>query len=303
MGRFKSPGRVQREQCAQVVADASRKKVRRMVAYGVAGIAAGLLLLPVAKRGIHEVARLYAEHHVAGLRQGTITYDDARRHPTLRQQFINQILGTNQIPHCSGVVYDHDGNVMQDYYVRVGATDFVQKVDASKGGDYDMKTPNVLNRMGNGESVPILVGRKPFEDPSFAYMTAEDLRHVLIAHEGHHCTQHARGTFTLSPQEILAGLNERSIHPTFFYFVAEQDAYVHDLPRLLRGEFKGSEYHINDSKRKFMDNSLNLTKASRIARPLELRLLQGVHEAIAQEPLLQDLSVPSSYYEQKKRFK
>ncbi len=282
---------------------------RRFITYGavglgLTGVALGLGGVWYGTRKATSLVAPVAKSVPAQQRSAlAVTFTDAQKDPTLRQAYLTQLIGTNTIPFCTGVVYDHDGSAMQGYYKKVGATDFIQKVDVVRGGDYDMKTPDVLNTAGRGESVPIFVGRQLFDAQAFAYMVPEDIRHVLIAHEGHHCHQHAQGLSYLSPEGALQGLNDETIHPTFWYFIAEQDAYLHDLPRLLRGEFKGSEYHVNDSKRRFIENGLNLTKASRIARPLELRLFQGVMEAIQKEPLLQDISIPSSYYEQRKRFK
>lgn len=287
----------------QAEAEVARAQSRRRFMTGVA-LGTGALGLGLLGFGIRSVYHTNVPSSPISPAQRELTIDDARKYPELRQAFIDQLIRTNQIPHCSGVVYDHEGDKIQAYFASVGATEFIGgEHSVFAQGNYDLKTPDVLNQAGQGHPTFIFIGRQPFEHRSFSYMTAEDLRHVIVAHEGHHCQQHAQGLPYLSPQETLQGLERGQIHPLFLYHIAEHDAYVHDLPRLLRGEFKGSEYHMNDAKARFMENSLNLTKASRIARPLELRLLYGVQEAIAREPLLQDISVPSSYYEQKKRFK
>lgn len=277
----------------------SRRQLLAALGIGVGGVAAAFLLL-----GTGSALRMNKSAPSAVPSSGMITFDNARSTHSLRQQFLDQLVSTNQIPYCTGVVYDHDGSKIQAYFQSVGATEFIGgKASVFHNGNYDIKTPDVLNRAGQGHAVPIFVGRQPFEANSFSYMNAEDLRHIIVAHEGQHCQQHAKGLPYLSPSETLAGLQEGKIHPIFLYHIGEHDAYLHDLPRLLRGEFKASEYHINDAKQRFIQNGLNLTKASRVARPLELRLFYGVMDAVQKEPLLHDISVPSSFYEQKKRFK
>jgi len=44
---------------------------------------------------------------------GRITLEDARRDKSLRQEYLNQIIGTNSIPYCDGVVYDDDGRKLK----------------------------------------------------------------------------------------------------------------------------------------------------------------------------------------------
>ncbi len=105
-----------------------------------------------------------------------------------------------------------------------------------------------------------------------------------------------------SPEEILSGLNSGKLHPLILYHVSEYDAYIHDLPRVLRGEFKVSKYHLEDSKYRFIKTGHELTLASRIARPLELRIIQSLQEATSKVPELRDVSVSDWYFEEKRKY-
>ncbi|MBI3334444.1 twin-arginine translocation signal domain-containing protein [Candidatus Pacearchaeota archaeon] len=214
-----------------------------------------------------------------------------------RQRFIDELLQDSEIPFCSGVVYDHTGSKIIRFYTEATRdsdekdTFIGGEAEEFAGGDYDVKTPDVLQTAGQGESVPIFIGRQLFDSPLFSYYTSEDIRHILIAHEGHHCLQHAKGMKFISPKEILQGLDSEQLHPSLLYYAMEYDAYIHDFPRALRGEFKVSRHHLEDWKRRFVETRNRFESARKIARPLELRIIHSLQEAASTIPELNNLSV------------
>ncbi len=81
-----------------------------------------------------------------------------------RQKFIDNILNGAEIPFCSGVIYDHTGSKIRNFFkeATIGTDEeyFIGGVaEQFKGGNYDMKTPDILNTSGKGEFAPIFVGR------------------------------------------------------------------------------------------------------------------------------------------------
>ena len=217
---------------------------------------------------------------------------------SLRQRRIDSIIGNAKIPYCSGVIYDEDGSKIISFYeenmVRSpddGKTNkFVGGFEEFRGGDYDFKTPDVLEWSGKGESIPIFIGRKLFEDQSFQYLTSEDIRHIVCAHEATHCKQHAEGFPYITSNELINGLRDGEIREMSAYYAFEYDAYCDDLPRAINGEFKVSERYLNEKKKMFIQTGHGLNLAHKTASSLEQKLIEGALEKDADIPELRDIS-------------
>jgi hypothetical protein len=265
----------------------NRRVLFRKVVIGGALIIGGYSLFPYLKRKGTEWYHIHEQEKIRAA--GNITLTQARQYPALRQAFLDQRAGTNHIPYCEGVFYDHEGTRLQAFYALTGTGETTIGEKGIRNGMYDFKTPNILNKADQGNKTPILVGRGAFENPKLSYLTEGDFKHLILAHEAHHCRQKGEGLLGTSGEELLQGLEQKNLFPAFLYHIAEHDAYAHDLPRLLKGEFNASPTYIFKAKRKFITNGHNLVKASRFARPLELRLFYKIMDKVQQEPLLNDV--------------
>lgn len=306
MVRFKSPGKVAREQRQREAREASRRQFMRAGLYGLIGIAGSFALVPTA---VKHARQWHTSRQIASLRAEPITLAQARAHPELRQHYLDQLIGTNQIPYCTGVVYDHDGSKIIGFYEqahasRGGIAEVIGPAIASfRGGMYDLKTPDILNDAGKEGSLSIFVGREVFEGSAFAYFTEPDLAHCIRYHEGRHCVQHAQGLPFIAPAQLLEGLNQRTIHPLTAYHLAEYDALAHELKAGLTHEQLGERY-VHETRAKYVKTGHDLSlRTAQTSSALERELIPRALEVTYRTTGLRDISVPSSHYEAMKRFK
>lgn len=232
------------------------------------------------------------------LNQTHATFDDAKTNPSSRQKYIDELVAGQNIPNCSGVIYDNDGSKIIAFFEETFKSRSQEdrmmiggQYNAYRGGNYDVKTPDVLNTAGRGESIPIYVGRQIFDDPEFSYLTGEDVKHILLAHEPEHCRQHAKGLDYISTEKVLNGVEKGEIRQETLYYVFEYDAYCSDLPRAMNGEFKVSSTYLNKCKKDFILTGQGLSLAWKSASPLEQELIEKVHEQASKVPELRDVSV------------
>jgi hypothetical protein len=307
MGRFISPGRAAREKRAAEEALASRRRFLRLGLLALGGLGALTALTPLAFRGVRTLQR---NREITKLLGGTITFDQARQYHELRQPFLDQILGTNQIPYCSGAIYDHDGGKLITWSERSSAQrgginkTIGGELETFRGGMYDIKTPEILNDAGSKGKVPIFVGRLPFSaDTSFSLFTAEDLAHCIRYHEGRHCVQHGEGLPFVAPALFLDGVKKGLIRPSIAYHLGELDALGAEISATQTNQGLGAFYPL-ESKAKYMDTHRGLSLVlAHGPSSLEQQIILDAFRLMSTNPSLQDISVPSSYYEQKKRFK
>lgn len=228
----------------------------------------------------------------------SITLQQAKLNPNLRQAYLDQF--SNSISNCAGIFYDSDGSKIINFYAgiidQLGQPSNVvgPSLELLKGGNYDIKTPSVVNLTEKGNSVPIYVGRQLFESKIFSYCTDEDVRHILVAHEGEHCRQHSKGLSYLKANELMEGLDSGQIRSEVVYNLFEMDAYNNDLPRIINGEYKVSKTHELISKMKFITTGHALTLALSNASPLESRVINEVFLEMEKKPELRDVSIPST---------
>ncbi len=238
----------------------------------------------------------------------TTGFEDARRDARQRQSFLNALVNKDEIPYCSSIVYDHDGTKIIDYYkkqmARVSAPDQKDYIsiggtlESFKEGNYDMKVASVLELTEQEENSPIFLGRRPFEGKEFAYMNSKDLRAAIITHEGAHLMQHAKGVSFLNKIRISEGVNKGRIRHQVLYAAYEYDAHMQELPRLLSSEFNVSPNHLNIVKVKFITTGLLLKWSASKGSTLEQQLVQEVITKSSSIPLLQNISIPSEFYNQ-----
>ena len=240
-----------------------------------------------------------------------ISLDDARRESTKRQTFLNELVKGIEIPYCDGVFYDHSGELILNYFdEEIKKTTLGKKVEvlyigeqrkAFENGQYDVKTPSVLDRSEEGRKSPIFVGRKFFEDHSINYLTKEDMKEIIVSHEGEHVIQHALGVPNLKKEFILNAIEKDELNPTVLYHLFEYDAYSKELPRLLSKEFQASWFHFNNIKAQFILTGFGLTKSTQNASQLQQLLIQNIHMQTYQNPVLRDITVDSEYYSTSKK--
>ncbi len=239
-----------------------------------------------------------------------VSLEEARKNPEKRQAYLNWLLRTNQIPYCSGVIYDHDGSKIVEYVkAEVQLIEKNPKLEeimhpyenAFKGGNYDAKTPEILELSGLNKKSKIFIGRKMFEE--FGYLTEEDIKHIIVAHEGRHTEQHAKGLEYISKDRLLEAVHNNLIDNKVLYSIFEYDAIGYGLRRILSMEFPVSGFYSNMVKSDFINNGFFLTKSSINGSEFQRELIVEIHQRIGKEEL-RDVSVDPGFFEQKKqRFK
>lgn len=203
---------------------------------------------------------------------------------TIRQKYLDDLLKTNQIPYCSGVVYDHTGDKIVDY-IRSELASFSLSSSEKQamlssyasqfqGGKYDVKTPEILELSGKGRSSKIFVGRELFE--VYTNLTSQDIRHILVAHEGRHAYQHAQGPPFFPKEKLLEGAWNGLISSEVLYRSFEVDANYSAIKRVESGEFSVSKAHFNETKRKYMEDTRAIILATRKASPLQHELVESL---------------------------
>lgn len=221
------------------------------------------------------------------------TLNDARKNYIKRQKYLDDLLKGYNIPYCSGVVYDHDGSQIVDYVrqeaLSVKTPDEVEKIiqeygEPFKGGNFDAKTPEILQLSAQSKTSKIFIGRKMFEE--YLGFVDNDLRHIIVAHEGRHVEQHALGLEYLQKEELISGVNNNLIRFPVLYEVGEYDANAHSLRRVLSGEFKVSKTYLAEIIKNYTANGIHLILASKNASPMEHKMILNVKEKMNSFPEL-----------------
>ncbi len=182
-------------------------------------------------------------------------FADARKDYTKRQLFLDNLVDVRQIPGCEGVIYDHYGTNIVNFYQRLvrgndTTNDFIRifvgdSLNEMSNGDYDLRTPGILERDLSNFEIPIFAGRKVFEGSRFNKVAEEDLRAIIIAHEGYHIKQQRDKIFYLPREQIISGLVSGLINSEVLYYVGEYDAQAHEFATIRLGKIKVSKEHYN----------------------------------------------------------
>lgn len=188
--------------------------------------------------------------------------EEAVSNPAKRQIFLDMFLKGQQIPYCSGVVYDHEGNQLIDYLreeVKKISPEFPESMLEQykrkyQSGRFDVKTPEVFDIRGKGHPSKIFLGRILFEDRE---LTPVDFKHIIVAHEGRHAFQHAKGLKYITTEEALSAKRKGELHEPVIYEIDELDANYDSLQRIHSGEFNVSDYRYQDTKKNY---NLNLRR-------------------------------------------
>jgi len=188
------------------------------------------------------------------------------------------------MPWCSGVVYDVDGSKIIDFIkteVRTLEKD-ESVIDESvreyeklfRGGNYDAKTPEILELSELGRKTKIFVGRQFFEDSKLVYISGKDFECIIANHENHHTIQYATGLGLKDKQSILNGINRSLINKNVYYHLGELDADYHELKNIFSGEFKVSQSYKEDVKRKFLLDYIILYTSLKKSSSLQKELIE-----------------------------
>ena len=189
----------------------------------------------------------------------------ARKDYPKRQYYLNNLLQGITIPYCSGVIYDHDGSKILDYLRSEMESFGIPKKELEeeiikfqelqvKGGYYNANTPEILQLSGMNRDSKIFIGRRIFEFEELTYLTGEDIKHIIVAHEGRHVIQHAKGLGYLDREILFDSRNKGLIERKVVYEVAELDANYYGLKRILSGEFRVSKAYFEQTKHSFLLN-------------------------------------------------
>ena len=236
-----------------------------------------------------------------------VTLSDARRDSSVRQRFLNTLVKKDEIPGCAGIVYDHEGTQIIEYInqqiaiaqrltnLKDSPESIGENLDSFKGGNYDVKTPEILQLSGQGRTVPIFVGKQFFESKEFSYLSAPEMKAVLVFHEGEHVRQHRDGFPYLSKEEIQDSLEHKTLDPLVLYESYEYDARIREVPRVLSSPSLGW-YFKEDVKARFLASGFYLTKSSKGASPQQQRLVEQLHSVVGKNPLLRDVPIDSRYF-------
>lgn len=212
-------------------------------------------------------------------------------HPE-RQSFLDDLVTYTDIPFCAGIVYDHSGDKIIAYVrndMRSMGTDkklidsLVREYEERyAGGDYRAKTPTILDLSGQDRHTKIFVGRNFFEE--YTHYTDEDMRCTLVAHEGRHVYQHAKGMEHLKKETIVQAFNDGRLHHIFLYELNELDANYHELKRIQTGEFKVSPAYRKDVRETYDENLMKLRLVTNRGDPLMQRLVKHYLDKVKDLP-------------------
>jgi hypothetical protein len=206
---------------------------------------------------------------------------------SMRSAFLQDILGDAEMPYCAGVIYDRTGGKMAQFFdsflleqdPSISANERFQIVESNtrpfKGGDFIAKTPEVLDFSGRGIYTPIFVGRKLFDDPKYQHFTKEDIRDIIISHEGRHCEQIALGFKDVVLLEVLVNVRNRSLPFSLLYDASELDALVVELNSLGEGN---SQAYIDQTKSKYVKIRTNFEQSVPIARGFTAEFIDAALE-------------------------
>jgi len=214
---------------------------------------------------------------------GNPNFEDAKSDYTCRQMFLDRLLINDKIPFCDGVVYDHKGNMLFDWYEKEmkfagkKMTDVDHLLGGEKtafeNGNYDVKTPDILNLSGEGRHTKIFVGRQPFESPEFKLFNAEDWRNVIVNHEARHVRQYSQGLKYLPRDEVLTGLKTGEITEKVVYFLGEYDSLSHEMRAALEGRKGLTQAYLEDTGRKLTQTYEFLKKEQQTSSHLQSRII------------------------------
>lgn len=203
-----------------------------------------------------------------------------------RKEYLEELVKGAQMPYCVKVVYDHDGtagiNYLRELVSLCNATMADQEAAVRQSslyftnGNYDAKTPELLELAGTGRKSAIFVGRQFFENPEFRAYTANDLRHIITIHEYHHAVQHAKGLPWCSVAELKEAHNQTALGPNIIYSVYELDA--------LHADFKDitgcSERLVSDQKNTFNKYSSFVLRIYNECTPLQKKIVRSVLDQV-----------------------
>ncbi|MAF35213.1 hypothetical protein CMO91_05185 [Candidatus Woesearchaeota archaeon] len=169
-----------------------------------------------------------------------------------REAHLEKLLSGTEIPHCEGVVYDHNGDKIIAYtrseYEELGQTGptieayiNAQKRDVA-GGRFHAITLDLFEYSGRERSTKIFVGRRLFENRT----DDRDKKHAIVALQGHHVQQHAKGLPYLSTEKIVEGVRKGLIDKPVLYEICALEANYQGLQKIDSGEFPVTKkYHGN----------------------------------------------------------
>ena len=209
-----------------------------------------------------------------------------------RQSFLTELVANANIPFCAGVVYDPTGDKLIAYSrndLRSMGTaertiDVLLRPYEKRFGDgnYRAKTPDVFDLSGQDRSSKVFVGRKLFEKSP--HYTDEDLRCILIAHEGRHVHQHAKGLEHLDRDTIVQAFNDGRIHHPALYEIMELDANYHALKRVQTGEFKLSSAYSRNLRETYEENLRKLRSIAKKHSSLQQGLVKYYLDKVKDMP-------------------
>lgn len=220
-----------------------------------------------------------------------VSYTEAQRSVSLRQEYLDSLLEGISIPNSAGVLYDNDGLKVQEYISRsidelisvtgMSPADAHQRIKITgadyTGGKFYAVTIGLPFLSGKGRKIPTYIGRELFEKNT--QFTDEDRRNIIGAHEGRHVHQASVGSFYLSQKEIDDGLFNGSISPDVDYALCEMDANSNALMEAEHGKFILSTSYYRSTKnecsryRSFLQNAL--VNSSPLQRVLIINALRG----------------------------
>ena len=229
---------------------------------------------------------IYTSHHRENNNPITVgagsVAEDSRVISEKRQVYLDDLLKGIEIPFCSGVFYDHDGSKIVDYLISEvqdkGMPLDNQTINFYKekfrNGNYNSEVPEIFDFSEKGKKSPIFVGRTLFKNKTGSL----DFKYILVAHEGRHAEQHARGIGYFNKEELIEGVNTGAIKHPVLYEVCELDANYHALKRIKSGEFKVDRAY-QDMKEDYDINRAKLTFVLDKSSDIQKRLITNALEA------------------------
>ena len=155
--------------------------------------------------------------------------ETAIKNEELRQSFLDQLI-REPIPGCSGIFYDPKGTIVDDFVhrlmVKIGFTKEKARMDVEgmrefMAGDPYALVPTSPLLLGCVTDMPIFVIRGAFS----GVISAEELRHCLVSHEGTHVRQMTDGFPCIDMQKYRGSFKERKLRPIVHTLLSELDAH------------------------------------------------------------------------------
>ncbi len=176
---------------------------------------------------------------------------EAIKYPQKRQDYLDNLTRNSKLPYCSGIIYDPTGEKLVNYLLTLAKSKGLTEEDMKEGliearrstanGNFDMKTPEILNFMGQGIKSKIFVGKEIFKGE----YSESEIKSGIVDHEERHAEQIARGMGELGyldTKTLIESVTSGEISVDCFYDIGELDALGKEISEYEKMQNKEKHY-------------------------------------------------------------